>query len=324
MEPTLDQSNGNAENRLQKAVTLRRIFGAVGGNIMVLIVGTASAMVNVKVCLTFLGKSDYGIVVLVGTVAGWTALGDLGFGTAVRQRVTVLLAQGKTTEAARIVSSGVAFYSTMAVVLIAAVGAAYYLGGIGLLIKGAGADVAHDAQMVFLGVGLFVLTFPLNSFGGLMLARNDFLAHNLFAVSSSILRPVVAFTALSTRSDLVVFFLAMTGFRVLEIGARYAYVLLKVPELRVRLSLTSVSVVRQLAAPSLLFSVISIGYIVVYSTDNAVISSMIGLAAIPAYAAGFRLFSTSQKPLRHERRRPVPRGRHTRLDGPARQAAEVP
>jgi O-antigen/teichoic acid export membrane protein len=269
------------------------MVSAFGGNVVTLAAVTAAAMINMRICYGLMGKADYGLFMLVGTVAGWTALGDLGFGSAVRQRMTALLARREVDEAARVLSSGIAFYLTMAVVMFAAFLVLHVTGATTVVVKETQSlDMARVMRLLFLGVSLVLVTFPLVPVNGLLLARNDFLAQNVFTIFSSLSRPVISWFVLKTYMSVEIFLISMTAWTLVDLALRYAYVLYRVPGLLAKPALASYDMVKSLVTPSIMFFVISVGYVVIYSTDNVVISKMIGLAAIPAYSAAFRLFST--------------------------------
>jgi len=290
----MSQSENNES--VQKQVTVKRMVGAFGGNVASLIAIAAAGFVNTKICLDLLGKADYGLVILVSTIAGWTGLGDLGFGTAVRQRMTVLLARGEVKNAARVLSSGIAFYTIMALLMIASVAGTFLLFGpdtvTSFFVKSDGLDMARTTRLLILGVSLVLMTFPLSPLNGVLLARNDFLAQNLFTIVSSLLRPAVSFIVLKATGSVEAFLVAMSAYTLIVVISKYAYVLRRAPELWARPSFASVDMVKSLVTPSIAFFIISVAFTVVNQTSNVIISAMIGVAAIPAFAAAFQLFST--------------------------------
>jgi len=275
---------------VQKAVTRRRLIAGAGGRVVALGVTTVAALVNFRISLDYLGLDEYGLLLLVTSLWYWAAVGDLGLGTAVQQRTTVLLAGGKVRQAAQVLSSGVLCFTALGILLFGVLWVLHVTGVTALLITGEGIDVARAARVLLLGVAVYLVMFPIQPLSGVLLARNDLAAHYVFVILFGAGRPLCTYIALSRGASLEVFLLVVAGYRLLALLAPYVYTLVQVPALRVRPSLASFTVTRSLLAPSLYFFVMSVGYTVIFYTDNAVISAVIGVAAIPAYAAAFQLF----------------------------------
>lgn len=278
----------------QLTVSPRFLVEGVGGNLLAVFVTVLSGIVNVRICLDYLGTENYGLVLLVGTVSGWMGLSDLGLGMAARQRLAVLLAKDDLTQARQVLASSVACLAGASFVLFAIL---FLLHGLGLterLVRES-ADSQRSASLILLGVSLFLVRIPLGPLGGLQIAQNRLFAHYMFEIGFSILRPVFSWVALSNGVSLEVFLVIMASLSLLATFARYGHARLRTPALRFTPRSASLRTVRDLAVPGLAFLALNTSYIVIYSTDNAVISATLGVAAIPAFAVAFRLFSICRR-----------------------------
>jgi len=255
-----------------------------------MLVIAASGLISMRIALDHLGSEGYGILLLAGTFASWGAIGNFGLSNAIRQRMTSLLALGRVEDAARCLSSGIMTLGCIGVALLAGFLVLHESGATRALIGGEVSDVPRAARVLLIGVLLFLLKFPFNPLGVVILSRNQVVAHNIFTMIHAATHPLVIWVTLRQTRSLEALLLVQSAHQWLDLCLRYGLVLRQVPGLRIRPSFASFRTAGTLLSPSLAFLVISVGMIVIYRTDNAVIGGIVGVQFIPGYAAAFRIF----------------------------------
>jgi O-antigen/teichoic acid export membrane protein len=279
------------ESEVQTSVTAKSLVGGAAGYTAALCVAAAAGLVNMRLGLEYLGTAQYSLLLLAGTISGWGVIGNMGLGDAIRQRMTSLLAKNRVDEAARCLSGGVLSLALIGSLLFGVFLVLHFTGATRTILGGDVPDVARASRLLLLGVGLFLIRFPFNPLGAVILARNQLVAHNGFAILFAATRPIVLWLTLERTDSLETLLVVQSAHQWLDLMLRYLFVRRQVPALRVQFSLSSLGTARSLIAPSLSYLVISLGMVVIYSTDNAVIGGVVGVEYIVGYAAAFRLFS---------------------------------
>lgn len=281
-----------SQRKIQVGVSTRRLVGGAAGYTVALVVTAAAGLINMRLGIDYLGTVQYSLLLLAGTISGWGVVGNLGLGSAVRQRVTSQLAKDEIEEAARTLSSGVASLAAIGGVLLGLFLILHFSGVTQVVLKSdALPDVDRAARLLLLGVLLFLMKFPFQPLGGLVVARNQLIAHNLFTIAYAGTRPLVLWVTLERTTDLETLMLVQAAHQWVDLILRYAFVLRELPELRIRPRLATLRTARSLVSPSVSYMIISMGMVVIYASDNAVIGAVLAVESIAGYAAAFRLFS---------------------------------
>jgi O-antigen/teichoic acid export membrane protein len=268
----------------------------VGGNV---IAGTATRYLLLAVnvflgvflmpyTVRHLGTTDYGLWMLIGSMTAYFQLLDLGYGNGLLRHVAAADAHGDTALVNRLLSTFVIVYA-----------------GIGLLTGAGIAALAiwalprfprlepsqiSEARFVLGVMGIRVAVgFPMTVFGAVTMARQRFALNNLVATAVAALSGALMFAllALGYRVRAVVAgstAISMAGYIAYAWTAKRAF-----PELRLRASAFSPSLVRQVTAFSMYLFMIDIAIQISFNLDNVVIGAAIGTAAVAVFAVALRL-----------------------------------
>lgn len=136
--------------------------------------------------LECLGKNEYGLFVLVGSIIAWLALADFGLSTAVSKYVAEYRVKGEEKEQAIFLGSSMALYSFIAL-LVLSVGIVIYFKLAMIFPRLSMEDIDKLQIMYLLMLGNITMSFPLKAISGVPSAYGNFFVPNLINLIFSLL-----------------------------------------------------------------------------------------------------------------------------------------
>jgi len=243
-------------------------------------------LIMLPLFVRFLGAELYGTWVVILSVLTYVGLAELGFWQAFGNRAAEMVAAGRRTEIAHLVSTAFFAYAALAVLLIALFeGAGPALWG---RLFGAGAqDSAFTAfAAVFV---LSALALPFKTYAMLLRSFERVDREQRIGLWSNLARSVAMALALVAGFQLVAI-AAIHGLAILAAGlAAYVASIRITPEARPRLSRFSLATMRTLAKPGIAFWMLGVAYTLTFGLDNLVIGYVLGAEAVTSYAVPLRL-----------------------------------
>jgi O-antigen/teichoic acid export membrane protein len=243
--------------------------------------------------LAYLGTTEYGLWVLLGSLTVHLGVFDLGFSGATVRFVAQYRARGDARAMNEIAST--VFF------MFAAIGAVAYLAialvalNLEALFPLTGAQ-ASTGTWVLLIIGLHVsLNFPFSVFGGITGAFQRHDVNSLASVAASITVAAVNVALLLAGYGLVTLVAGTTAVRVLAYVVYRANAYRVYPDLRVRPSLVRKSRLREVMGYSVYVSVIDWANRLNYQLDSIVIGVFLGPAAVAVWAPAERIISSTQR-----------------------------
>jgi O-antigen/teichoic acid export membrane protein len=242
-----------------------------------------------------LGKSEYGLWMLVASMTAYFQLFDLGYGNGVVRQVTDADARGDEHAINQILSTFVVVYS--------AIGLLALLATIGLALvvvprfPNLTAEQVRTAQWVTLLLGVRVAVgFPMTVFGAVTASRQYFALSTSIAIAVSLSTALVTFLVLEYGYGLRLLVAATTSVNLLAYfayaqAARVAY-----PGLHLAPSLFSSRHLREVTSYSLYVFLITVAAHLGYNLDNVIVGAYMGTSAVAVYAVASRL-ATYQRQL---------------------------
>ncbi len=140
----------------------RRLIHAGFSSIVVRILSGALGLVSVPLALSYLGKDDYGLWMVMTSVVAWFALGDLGITRALQNAISEAVGRGLHEDVPSLAFTG--FVGLTAVALVMAIGAAFAATQVpwqaALALPASAAGKAPEAFIAT--AALFILGLPLS------------------------------------------------------------------------------------------------------------------------------------------------------------------
>jgi len=235
-----------------------------------------------------LGKSDYGLWMLVASMTAYFQLLDLGYGNGLVRQIAAADSVHDVDAVNQVVSTFVVIYAGIGAVALAVVG---------LLAVTVLPRFPHltppqvaTAQWVLLVMGIRVaIGFPMTVFGAVTTARQRFALNTGIAMVVSLASAAVTYVVLSRGHGLRELVPATTAVSLLSYvayarAARFAF-----PPLRLSPSLFSRRHLREVTSFSLYLFVIDIAVQLGFNLDNVVLGAFLGTSAVTVYAVASRV-----------------------------------
>jgi len=242
-----------------------------------------------------LGTAEYGLWMLVASTTYYFQLLDLGYGSGLVRHVAEADARRDTGLVNQILSTFVVVYSGLG--LVAAGGmAALILWGVPHFPNLPPEQVARaQALLALMGVRI-AIGFPMTVFGAATTARQRFALNNAVAIAVALVNGAVTYVVLGSGFGLLTLVAATTAISLLSYAA-YAWTAKQAfPELRLRLSAFSRTLVKDVTAFSMYLFIIDIAIQIGFNLDNMVIAAALGTSAVAVYAIALR-FADCQRQL---------------------------
>jgi O-antigen/teichoic acid export membrane protein len=258
-------------------------------------VGTVVTMLSGLIVMPYLirtlGSGTYGLWILIGTMAGYFGILDLGVSAALGRLVAAHRARGEHDQVNEVMSTaGALLCVAFAIVCVAT--------GLALLIFprifSVPANELLDVRSALILVGLnLALTFPGLTFAGFLWGHERFDLENAVRIPSLIVRTVLSITAVSASMPLTS--LGVIVFSVNTIGNLARMVLCFKLDADLRLSLNRIRTrrVREIFALGGWMSVISWARLLTPQIAPTLIGMRIGSAAVTTFTVARQLASYS-------------------------------
>lgn len=252
-------------------------------------VGMGCQLLMVPLMLGYLGTGDYGIWLTLQGLLGFVAFADFGIGSGAMNGITQARARGDWQEISTLASSALAMLAGIGGILMLIVGAAWCCGYFTF-----GADTASQMGAVEAGGLAFALYFavimPVGFVERLVTAFQD----GAIASGARIMAAIatLAATWAATRSGAS--FPQLCAATLLPTIAIWGFTwwlfLLQHSGVQLRWSNVSTSVAYTLLRRGMWFFVIQACATLMWSSDNLLISMVLGPSAVPGYSVPQRLF----------------------------------
>jgi O-antigen/teichoic acid export membrane protein len=272
-------------------------LATVARNVSTRYLAIAAEMVIGLVMLPFnlahLGKSEYGLWVLLGSITVHFSTLELGYGSGLVKFAAQYRAQRDARALNEIASSLFCVFAALGVVsyLIVA-GVAFNLERLFPLT----AEQAAMGKWILLLIGIHVaLNFPFSVYGGVISGFQRYDVNNSLAIVIGIIVALVNVVMLLAGYGLVALVAATTSVRVLAywIYRRNAYGVF--PALRIRPSLFRLARLREVTGFSIYASIIDWANKLNYQMDQVVIGAFLGSGAVAVWAPAERIISGVQR-----------------------------
>lgn len=285
--------------RLQSARKNARLKAVVDGTAsaaLAKILTTALSLISLPLCVHYFGPERYGVWVTVVSTTAWVSVLEFGLTDSITNIISASHATGDRESAARHATNAIAI--TLAVgVLFFCLGAIFWSHLDWMRILNVRDQLASDEirHTIATAFSLVLLT-PVCTIGLKILSgyQQTHVA-NLVTAVGAIVSMIGLICGIALHLTMPWLFLYSYGMVTLSgIGTLVWTLFIAKPWLRPRLHHISPVLTRSLLSSGLPFFVIRIASIVVFSTDNVIVSHYLGAAQVTPYSVSMRLTSYAQ------------------------------
>ncbi len=280
MRQTLDANPPSRFEKVAHGVLSRYVTTAIG---------IVTSIILTPMLLFHLGREVYGLYAALGSIMAYLFVLEFGTGSAVPKYVAELWAKNDAEGLNKLVSSF--FFAFLALSLSLILAALISLPLVPRVFK-TSPELASTAEIVFfLTVVNFAIILPFSTMGGLFFGTHRIYITYWLDGFFYALNLASAYLALKLNYGLVGVTVGTLGARILVIILLAWFAQTRCPGVRLKLSYFDWKVVKRVGTPSLYYFIIDLSSLIILSTDQLIISSFIGVAAVTAYSIAFRLWS---------------------------------
>lgn len=267
---------------------LRQVFSSFTFKILSVAIGLAL----VPILLSKLGTENYGVWAILLSLMQWVALMDIGIGNGLRNKLGEALAHNRTVDAREYVSTAYFSMVLFAVVLIVILLPVFFLFDWSVFFNSKSVSPTELRWTLVVFIYAIITYFVLSLINQVInaLQRNaltsiaPIVANVLFIGSITLFLPKhnasLLLTSIAYAVSLLGAVLAITIFFFKE----YSY-------LSPKLVFFKKDKIRSILSLGLKFFIIQITCVVIFSTDNVVITQLFGPKAVTAYSIPFMIFN---------------------------------
>ena len=231
--------------------------------------------------ISYLGKTGYGIWILVSSIIGYYGLLDLGVSSAITRYVARYAGQKDYKSLNETVSTSLVMFCVIGFV---AVGVAFAVAGPLSRFFNIPTDQVEKFQKVVWLLGLAAgLGFPGNLFGAVICAHERFVAANSVTIIITLMRASLIVLFLSRGIGLLGVAYSHLASAVLMIFLNFAMCKLFFSHLRLRLREARWDVLRTLLAFGAITTVLQVARIMRFNLDSFVIGKWVSIPAVAVY-----------------------------------------
>ncbi len=251
------------------------------------------SLVMVPLTINYVNPTSYGIWITLSSLIGWFSFFDIGFGHGLRNRLAESLAENNLKLAKKYVSTTYAILAIIITVMIIIfllvnpfLDWTYILNAPPNLAN----ELSRTASIVFL---FFCLQFLLKLLGTVFTANQDPSFSSLFDFIASAISLATIYILVKTTEGSLVYLsyaISISPVLILLLGSYYFYKG-KYKEISPSFHEIELKLASNLVSLGLKFFIIQISSIVVYSTNNIIISHLFGPEEVTPYNITFKLFS---------------------------------
>ena len=262
-------------------------------NLLIKLLSIGVSFALVPLLLSFLGIEKYGIWLTIYAFVGWLTLFDLGLGNGLKLKLTKAFSKKKYHKIKKLISSAYIIIGSISLLLLFLFWVSNYFVHWEILLGLSNMqndDISYAISI--LAVSFFIiLTVKLISeiFSSLQLPFIDdlakaigqfiFLGFLLFYVHFNVDALLVNIAIVATTPLILIFSILS-----------FYFFIIKAPSLKISINSYSKDLAKSILSPGISFFIIQISSIILYSSDNLLISNLISPSAVTNYNISYKFF----------------------------------
>ncbi|MBU3200976.1 oligosaccharide flippase family protein [Clostridium estertheticum] len=287
----LNSKIDNVNLKLNLGKRSKNIFKNFSLNIIYKIIGVFLSFLTLPLLIDYLSVEKYGIWVTLVTILSWTSLFDIGIGNGLRNKLTICLSKNEITKGREYITTA---YVSLSIIIIVITTIGIYIIPFIKWNKVFNTNALTQQQFIALTIVVFVLymiNFILSLCNSLyysiqkaaMTGRTAVINNILVLISIIIIRRFQG-------SNLVLMATIYT------LSGTISYIIITVlffrerPELLPKLKYFNRNNIKYILNDGIKFFVIQIACIIIFTTDNMIITQVLGPQAVTSYNITQKLF----------------------------------
>jgi O-antigen/teichoic acid export membrane protein len=269
----------------------RRIFHAVWSGAAARVLSSALTLISLPLAVRYLGAERYGVWATITSTAVWINLLDLGIASTLTNHISRAFALDDKPYAARYFTNALALTAGVSAFAGAAFALVFqHINWMALLNVSATVRAQEVTSTIAAAAALTLLGLPCN-LAGRLLAGYQELHRNNFAVCAGAIASVAGLAlGIVLRVSMPMLFVMSAGcLTFASLAMLLVTVVWAKPWLLPRPSLLDHCAITELLGNGLSFFLIQVAGVVVFSSDNLVVSHYLGAAEVTPYSVTWRL-----------------------------------
>jgi O-antigen/teichoic acid export membrane protein len=256
-------------------------------------ISIGTSFILVPITLNYLGTADYGIWLTLSSVIAWFGFFDIGLGNGLRNKFTEAVSINNTDLARTYVSTT---YAGLAIILGIIWIAFFLLNSFvdwnSLLRAPVGADYNLNTLALFVFT-LFMIRMVLKLISVIIIADQRTALSNTFDPISNVIALIAIYIlAQTTSGSLQNFVLVVTIAPIVVLGiASLIFFSSSYRKYRPSFKFIDLTQFKELASLGVKFFIIQISVLVIFSTDNLIITRILGPSEVTVYNIAYKYFS---------------------------------
>jgi O-antigen/teichoic acid export membrane protein len=235
-----------------------------------------------------LGKSEYGLWMLVASMTAYFQLLDLGYGNGLVRQVTQADARGDEDEMNGVLSTFLVVYA--AIGLVALAGVALLVTFVVPRFPNLSSEQVATARVVLAILGVRVAVgFPMSVFGAVTTARQRFALTGSIAIAVALLQAGATYAVLSAGHGLIALVASTTSIALASYAAYAVAARATFPGLRLSPRRFERRMVREVTSFSLYLFMISIAIQLGTNIDALIVGAALGTSAVAVYMVAMKI-----------------------------------
>ena len=274
----------NREDILKKHLSLGFIYK---------IVGMGLSYISIPLFLKYLGEKDYGLWMVIFSTISWIFMFDLGIGNGLKNKLTQCLVEGNILEVKKYITTGYIFLGFIALIIL----------GVGIL----GIQILNIKELLSLQGYSEVFLKKLISIIFIITTLNFVVGLYNVLYTAEHNSTIGSFSNLVFQGMFIIFLLILEKFNLISlinIGIIYPGLNLiiglfltikyfkKYKDLIPKLKYFDRKKIKSIGGTGIEFFIIQISMLVILTTDNIIITKLLGVEAVTPYNIVSKLFQT--------------------------------
>lgn len=275
---------GNREDILKKHLSLGFVYK---------ILGMGLSYISIPLFLKYLGEKDYGLWMVIFSTISWIFMFDLGIGNGLKNKLTQCLVEGNILEAKKYITTGYIFLSFIALIILS----------IGIL----GIQILNIKELLSLEGYNEIFLKKLISVVFIITTLNFIIGLYNVLYTSEHNSTIGNFSNLIFQGIFIIFLLILKKFNLISlinIGTIYPGLNLMIGlfltkryfkkhrDLIPKLKYFDRKKIKLIGGTGIEFFIIQISMLVILTTDNIIITKLLGVEAVTPYNIVSKLFQT--------------------------------
>lgn len=246
----------------------------------------------VPLTIGYVHKEEYGIWLTLSSIVGWFSFFDIGLGHGLRNKLAVTMAQGEMDKARTYVSSTYAIVGMIIVVVLFLFFVLQpWLNWQSIL----NTNTINEEELRLIAIATFTffcVNFILKLIHSIFLADQQPANEGFVNLLSNLISLIIIFVLTKTTQGSLFYLALALGLAPMVILLLASAYMFYGPYKSIAPSIGHVKVAqfKELGSLGVRFFLIQISSIVIFSTDNIIISQILGPSDVPAYAIAFKYF----------------------------------